>query len=134
MLLSPALSGAIGLLIVVGGLVMMLIVGGLVMIWRGYQHLGLFPRLQREGRLAQAIVFKKWIDTDSDGDSFHYVAYAFHADIPGKGVELITRTELSRELYQKAPVGGTLTVRYLPDDPKYCFAEAPVASPDAHNQ
>lgn len=121
--LSPTAGGLI--------LVLMLIVLALVGYWIS-GHLQR-RRLQREGRLAQAIVFKKWINVDSDGDPYHYVAYAFRADIPSKGVEMITRTELSRELYQQVPVGGTLMVRYLPDNPKYCSAEAPVASPAEHN-
>lgn len=130
--LTPS-EGDIPLSPTAGGLILLLLL--IVLALAGYWISGRLQRrrLQREGRLTQAIVFKKWIDTDSDGDSSHYVAYAFHADVPGKGVELIARTELSMELYQQASVGGTLMVRYLPDDPKYCFVEAPAASPAAHN-
>jgi DNA-directed RNA polymerase subunit RPC12/RpoP len=77
-------------------------------------------RLRLGGQVARGIVFKKWTDTDSDGDTIYFVAYAFKAEILGKGVQHISRAEQNKKLYDNVPVGGVLMVRYLPDNPQIC--------------
>jgi hypothetical protein len=77
-------------------------------------------QLRRAGQLAQATVFDRWQDSDSDGDPLYVVAYAFRAILPDGSARLVTRAEYHKRVYQAVPPGGTLQVLYLPENPENC--------------
>ncbi|NCC34705.1 MAG: hypothetical protein EOM24_22220 [Chloroflexia bacterium] len=50
--------------------------------------------------------FKKWTDTDADGDTTYFVAYAFNAEMPEKGFQRILRAEQNKRLHDTVSVGS----------------------------
>lgn len=108
------------LLLGLGGIGGLFTLIGLVMISSSIMGIVNTSRLRLGGQVARGIVFKKWTDTDSDGDTMYYVAYAFKAEMRGKEVQHISRAEPNKILYDNVPVGGGLMVRYLPDNPHIC--------------
>ncbi len=110
------------LLLCFGGMGGLFTLIGLVMIFSSFMGIVNTIRLRLGGQVAKGTVFKKWTDTDSEGDTIYYVAYAFKAEIPGKGIQLIPHAEQNKKTYDNVPVGGPLTVRYLPNDPQICQA------------
>lgn len=112
----PSLTLLLGL----GGIGGLFTLIGLVMIVSSIMGIVDTSRLRMSGQVTQGIVFKKWTDTDADGDTAYFVAYAFNADVPGKGFQRILRAEQNKPLYDNVPVGGGLMVRYVPDNPHIC--------------
>lgn len=110
------------LLLCFGGMGGLFTLIGLVMIFSSIVGIVNTIRLRLGGQVAQGSVFKKWTETDSDGDTTYFIAYAFKAEIPGKGIQYIPHAEQNKKLYDYVPVGGALIVRYLPDDPQICQA------------
>lgn len=111
------------LLLCFGGMGGLFTLIGLVMIFSSFMGIVNTIRLRLGGQVARGTVFKKWTETDSDNDTTYFVAFAFRAEIPDKGVLLIPHAEQNKKIYDNVPVGGTLTVRYLPDNPKICLTE-----------
>jgi hypothetical protein len=76
--------------------------------------------LRFHGRQTQAIIFDRWQEKDSEGDSVFYIAYAFKvSELQGRQ-RIITRAEQNRILYPKLSIGDTLVIRYLADNPSIC--------------
>jgi hypothetical protein len=71
--------------------------------------------LHSKGQETPAIIFDRWEESGSDS-SFYYVAYAYR--VPGFGKQIFTNAEQSSDAYQKLKIGDTVSVRYLPADPK----------------
>jgi hypothetical protein len=111
------------LLLCFGGLGGLFTLIGLVLIFSSIMGIVNTNRLRLGGRVTQGVVFKKWTETDSDGDATYFVAYAFKAEIPGQGVQYVPRAEQNKKLYNNVPLGGALMVRYLPDSPQICQTE-----------
>jgi len=88
---------------------------GLALMYGALKAQSQLRALRARGRQAQAFIFDRWKDKDSDGDSTYFVAFAFKVDS-----QTITRAEQNKVLYDKYQVGDSLTVRYLPDDPNTC--------------
>jgi hypothetical protein len=91
---------------------------GLFLLARTLASMREWSRLKRKGHTVQATVFERWTESDSDGDTIYAVAYAFKAAMPDGSVRLVTRGEYNRVVYHSVEMGGSLAVRYLPDEPE----------------
>lgn len=105
--------------LVFGGMGGLFVLIGLAMLVSGISGIFYVNALRLRGQQTQAIIFDRWQDTDSDGDTTYYVAYSFHADTP-KGQRLIARAEQNRDLYKQYEIGDSVIVRYLPGNPHIC--------------
>ena len=65
---------------------------------------------QRKSKLIQGVITQRWRESSDDG-ACYYIAYNF----PG-GEE--TKAALSFNQYQQQKVGSSLTIRYLPSNPR----------------
>ncbi len=80
-------------------------------------------RLVSEGTRTRAQVFDRWIEEsgkDDDGKPRlrYFLAYAFKAVLPRGKTSLVTRAEMvTREEFQRTPIGSILQVVYLSEDP-----------------
>jgi hypothetical protein len=100
-----------------GGLFVLIGLGLLYSAVRGMYQSNL---LRSDGQPARAYVFDRWTDTDSDGDTTYFVAFAFKTS----SGQLISHAEQNQKLYQKYQVGDSLEVRYLPNTPSVCITQA----------
>ncbi|MFZ5881918.1 MAG: DUF3592 domain-containing protein [Chloroflexota bacterium] len=105
--------------IVFGGIGGLFVLIGLVILVSSISGIFYINALRLRGQQTKGIIFDRWQDTDSDGDTTCFVAYCFHADTP-KGEQLITRAEQNRDLYQRCEIGNSVIVRYLPGNPRVC--------------
>ncbi len=117
--LRPVSLRWISLLGGIGGGLVLLTLGGLLIVFGSLRD---WMTLKQRGIPVRGTVFRKWSYTDSDGDSYHYVAYAFTANVSGKGSRLIARTEQNKKLYESVTEGDEVTVLYLPGRPRICQA------------
>jgi len=113
------------LLLCFGGLGGLFTLIGLILISSSIMGIVNTNRLRLGGRVTQGIVFKKWTETDSAGDTTYFVAYVFKAEIPGQGVQRIPRAEQNKTVYDKYQVGDSISIRYLPVNPQTCQVKIP---------
>jgi hypothetical protein len=112
----------IGLLFVVGlGGVFILV--GLGVLYAGGKAQKQLNQLRTAGVQTQGMLFDRWTDKDSDGDTTYYVAFAFKPLNAMMGAPVISRAEQNKKLYDKYRVGDTLSIRYLPNDPTICMVQ-----------
>ncbi|NUM43301.1 MAG: DUF3592 domain-containing protein [Anaerolineales bacterium] len=105
----------------IGGLFVLIGVGLLYAGGKTQKQLG---QLRAEGLQTQGLLFDRWTDKDSDGDTTYYVAFAFTVRARA-GDPIITRAEQNKKLYDKYRIGDTLSIRYLPNDPSVCMVQVP---------
>lgn len=72
--------------------------------------------LTREGKTARATLTERYIDEDSEGDTY-YVSYRFEVPAQGDLSPVSARQSVSRKLYEGFEVGQTVEVIYAPSDP-----------------
>lgn len=92
-------------------------------LWRGAEGFQNAKRLVSEGKDVTAQVEDHLIQTRSRGGRHYYLRVAFEAE-PGQRV--VTKVEVTHDEYQKASVGGTTALRYLPSKPSICSVGEPV--------
>jgi hypothetical protein len=88
---------------------------GLWMLKIGITAASNYLNLRSKGEETQAIVFDCWEESGSDSSSY-YIAYAYQ--VPGFGKQVFTNAEQSMQAYRKLNIGDTISLRYLPDNPK----------------
>ena len=99
---------------------MCLIFGAALLILTGFSAGALYlaDRLDRDGRLAYAVVSDKRVETrtDSDGDTDtdHFVTFTFKSR--GQSGQVV-ETEVGSSYYCAVSVGDERAIRYLADDP-----------------
>jgi uncharacterized OB-fold protein len=106
---------------IVGGGMSLLFVGiGLTMIIPGFQAGKRLLKLSSQGQVAQATVFDRWEQTDSESSSY-YVAYAFKVSEKQTGQQrIISNAEASMQAYKNLKLGEKVRVKFLPDNPQVC--------------
>lgn len=93
---------------------------GLALLFSSITSLVNVNRLRASGRPAQALIFDRWTDKDSDGDTTYCIAYVFEANLPDGRRITVTRAEQNRHAYERYQIGDSAPVRYLPEDPNVC--------------
>jgi hypothetical protein len=106
-LVFPLFLGGMGLLFTLIG------VSSLTNAVTGLKNL---DKLDRRGLVTDAVLYDKWMDSDSDGDSAYTVAFAFEIPTP-RGPSRITRAEVNAKAYRALDLGDHTRVKYLPHDP-----------------
>lgn len=115
---------SIGLLFVlgIGGV---FVLAGVGLLYAGGKTQKQLNQLRAEGLQTQGVLFERWTDKDSEGDTTYYVAFAFKPVNAMMGAPVITRAEQNKKVYDKYRVGDSLSVRYLPSDPTICIVQVP---------
>jgi hypothetical protein len=105
---------------IIGGGMSLLFTGiGLAMIISGFRSGFHFLQLRLQGQFTQAVVFDRWEEPASDGNSY-YVAYVFYAYPDQTGRKVVTNAQSGYRAYQKLRIGMQVKVRYLPNTPQVC--------------
>jgi hypothetical protein len=105
--------------IIGGGMILLFIGVGLAMVIPGFQAAKRFLMLSSQSQIAQATVFDRWEQPDSDSSSY-YVAYAFKVSSRQSGSRIISNAEASAQAYKKLKLGEKVRVKFLPDNPQVC--------------
>jgi hypothetical protein len=92
-------------------------------LYKGWRQLYNCKRLRNDGRQACAVVFDRWEDKDSEGDSTYFVAIAFKIASSQGEQQTITYAEQNASIYRKYGIGDRVVIWYLPDKPKICQFE-----------
>lgn len=101
---------------------------GLGILWWGWRSNQLARRLNKQGRITQATVFERWVETGSDNDPVYCVAYRFELPNPDGSSREIRQAEMNQQAYETLAIGDTAPVLYLPDQPEICRLELPLLS------
>ena len=97
-----------------GGLFVLI---GLGMMYGSVKAMIELNQLRSQGRQVQGIIFDRWQDKDSEGDSTYFVAYAFKV---GPAQQIVTAAEQNSRLHKKYRISDSVTVRYVPSKPTIC--------------
>jgi len=102
-----------------------LLVMGVVFIFVGSKDLVHSRQLAAGGKIATAKVLDG--EDDVSGRLRMHTYYLQVRFQPENGGAVSPRVEVSKEVYQSVPIGSTVTVHYLPEDPIVCQAGETVA-------
>jgi len=103
------------------GLLMM----GVVFIFVGSKDLVHSRQLAAGGKIAAAKVLDS---EDRVSGRFHTHTYYLQVRFQPESADAVSpRIEVSKEVYQSVPIGSTVKVHYLPEDPTVCQAGETVA-------